>query len=274
MSVAIDPVCLMEVELAEAAAVSEYNGQTYYFCAPGCKVAFDEEPERYLEAIAQASRASESERETRPAPAVAEPSHSNGEIAVGIRIAMPVDVAIRTRRSVARLKPDAVPREAIVQMLEAAVWAPNHHLTEPWEFVVLTGDSRRRFAEIRRDFRRTLFKNPEAPEIQPALNKIYADTLTTPVIIIVNTTNPLDLELRDDDYGATMCAIQNMLLVATGLGLGVYLRTGGLIRFAPLLEFLEVPPARRIAGVVYVGYPALIPRRNRTPYEKKTRWMV
>ncbi|MGH2360285.1 MAG: nitroreductase family protein, partial [bacterium] len=71
----------------------------------------------------------------------------------------------------------------------------------------------------------------------------------------------------------TMCAIQNMLLVATGLGLGVYLRTGGLIRFPPLLEFLGVPAARRVAGVIYVGYPALVPRRRRTPYGKKTRWM-
>ena len=46
----IDPVCLMEVEPAEAAATSQYRGRTYYFCAPGCKVAFDEEPERYLAA--------------------------------------------------------------------------------------------------------------------------------------------------------------------------------------------------------------------------------
>jgi YHS domain-containing protein len=28
--------------------VSEYKGQKYYFCAPGCKKAFDKEPEKYL----------------------------------------------------------------------------------------------------------------------------------------------------------------------------------------------------------------------------------
>ncbi len=43
-----DPVCNMEVDEATAAAKSEYNGTTYYFCAAGCKRAFDKEPETYL----------------------------------------------------------------------------------------------------------------------------------------------------------------------------------------------------------------------------------
>jgi YHS domain-containing protein len=43
-----DPVCGMEVDEKKAAAKSEYKGKTYYFCAPGCKRAFDENPERYV----------------------------------------------------------------------------------------------------------------------------------------------------------------------------------------------------------------------------------
>lgn len=43
-----DPVCGMMVDEEKAAATSEYKGKTYYFCAPGCKVAFDKDPERYL----------------------------------------------------------------------------------------------------------------------------------------------------------------------------------------------------------------------------------
>jgi YHS domain-containing protein len=45
---AIDPVCGMEVDEASAAGQSEYQGTTYYFCSPGCKRAFDKEPEKYL----------------------------------------------------------------------------------------------------------------------------------------------------------------------------------------------------------------------------------
>jgi xanthine dehydrogenase accessory factor len=43
-----DPVCGMMVEIATARYVSEYNGQTYYFCAKGCQHSFEAEPERYL----------------------------------------------------------------------------------------------------------------------------------------------------------------------------------------------------------------------------------
>ena len=47
-SMAIDPVCKMTVEPATAAAQTTYRGQTYYFCAVGCKRKFDTEPEKYL----------------------------------------------------------------------------------------------------------------------------------------------------------------------------------------------------------------------------------
>ncbi|MBI4303030.1 MAG: YHS domain-containing protein [Chloroflexi bacterium] len=43
-----DPVCGMEVDEKKAAAKSTYKGQTYYFCAAGCKKAFDATPEKFL----------------------------------------------------------------------------------------------------------------------------------------------------------------------------------------------------------------------------------
>ena len=45
---AIDPVCGMQVDEKSAAATYDYQGKTYYFCAPGCKAAFVKEPEKYL----------------------------------------------------------------------------------------------------------------------------------------------------------------------------------------------------------------------------------
>jgi len=46
--VAIDPICKMKVDEKKAAATSEYKGKKYYFCAPGCKRAFDQNPEKYV----------------------------------------------------------------------------------------------------------------------------------------------------------------------------------------------------------------------------------
>lgn len=39
-----DPVCGMQIEAADAAGQSEYEGQTIYFCSSGCKERFDANP--------------------------------------------------------------------------------------------------------------------------------------------------------------------------------------------------------------------------------------
>jgi YHS domain-containing protein len=48
VDMAVDPVCNMKVDEKKAAATSEYKGKKYYFCARGCKTAFDQNPEKYL----------------------------------------------------------------------------------------------------------------------------------------------------------------------------------------------------------------------------------
>jgi Cu+-exporting ATPase len=44
-----DPVCGMEVDPATAQHKSDHDGRTYYFCAPGCKKAFEGDPGKYLD---------------------------------------------------------------------------------------------------------------------------------------------------------------------------------------------------------------------------------
>ena len=43
-----DVVCGMQVDPAKVAAISEYNGKTYYFCSKGCKIKFDANPAQYV----------------------------------------------------------------------------------------------------------------------------------------------------------------------------------------------------------------------------------
>jgi YHS domain-containing protein len=45
---AVDPVCHMTVDTRTPGATSEYEGVTYYFCAPGCRRMFDEDPPKYI----------------------------------------------------------------------------------------------------------------------------------------------------------------------------------------------------------------------------------
>ncbi len=49
VKMAKDPVCGMEVDEKSAPAKSEHMGKTYYFCSPGCKKSFDDNPAKYTE---------------------------------------------------------------------------------------------------------------------------------------------------------------------------------------------------------------------------------
>ena len=50
-----DPVCGMDVDESNAKHPAQHEGQTYYFCAPGCKTAFEAEPQKYLDPNYRAS---------------------------------------------------------------------------------------------------------------------------------------------------------------------------------------------------------------------------
>ena len=47
MSMAKDPICGMMVDEKKTKFKSDYNGKTFYFCAPSCKATFDKDPAKY-----------------------------------------------------------------------------------------------------------------------------------------------------------------------------------------------------------------------------------
>ena len=65
MATVVDPVCNMKIDTERAAATSEYQGRTYYFCSTGCKQAFDSDPQRYAGAGWQATQGGTQPGETR-----------------------------------------------------------------------------------------------------------------------------------------------------------------------------------------------------------------
>jgi nitroreductase len=182
--------------------------------------------------------------------------------------------AIMTRTSVRHFRPDPVSRDIVERLLECAVRAPNHKLTEPWRFVVLTGRARDRFADIRARHRLQRFADPSGAEAQAAAEKVKREARETPVYIVVMVAVSEDEITREEDYAAAMMAIANLVTAAQSLGLGTYLRTGGVMREPALLELAAVPQSFRVIGIVSLGYPAgEEPLRRRRPAAEVTRWL-
>src|SRR4051812_24620599 len=182
--------------------------------------------------------------------------------------------AIHQRTSVRRFRSDPVSRETIEQLLECAVRAPNHKLTQPWRFTVLTGAARTQFAELRAGHRLKRFDNPGSPEALAGADKIRRETRDTPVFVVVMSAVNSDEITREEDYAATMMATANLMIAAESLGLGTYLKTGGIMQDPAVLSLARVPEGFRIAGIVSLGYPAdSEPPRRRKPATDLTEWV-
>lgn len=182
--------------------------------------------------------------------------------------------AIARRVSTRAFQIHPVPRDVLTRLLDAAVRAPNHKLTEPWRFAVLTGASRDRYAEIRRKHRAAKFPDPAAPDATKAIEKTWREAKDTPAIVVVMCVVSDDAVRREEDYGAAMMATQNLLIAATAEGLGTCVQTGGIMEETAVRELARCPADHRIVALVPVGYPATdeAPRR-RTPTAEKTVWL-
>ncbi len=181
--------------------------------------------------------------------------------------------AIARRVSTRAFRPEPVPRYAIERLLAAAVRAPNHKLTEPWRFVVLAGNARRRYAEIRRAHRAKKFAEGD-PAGAKSVEKHYREALETPAFVVVLCATSDDAVRREEDYGAAMMAIENLLVAATADGFGTALHTGGIMERPDLRELVRAVEGYRIVGIVSLGYPATPEEpKHRTSAAELTTWL-
>ncbi len=187
---------------------------------------------------------------------------------------MDVFDAIRTRRSQGKMTDQVPSRAAIEQILEAATWAPNHHVTEPWRFVVIAGPAREALGAVmaKSKIDRRLAEGRMSPEGE--FEALQRKALRSPVIVAL-AVEPGDAtgnaELEDVEAGAA--AVQNMLLAAHALGLASIWRTGDAAFDPAVRGHLGFSARATIIGFVYLGYPRDEPVRSRhTPAPEFTVW--
>ncbi len=184
---------------------------------------------------------------------------------------MDVFEAIHTRQSIARVRPDPVPRELIERMLEAAAQAPNHYKVRPWRFVVLAGSARERLGEL---MARALQKSdPKADD--EALARQRAKPLRAPVLIAVGADRPNGPKVIEiENVCAAATAVQNLLLAAHGLGLATKWNTGPAAYDPDVKVFLGFEPDQHLIAFVYVGVPEAEPTPpSRPSHADRTVWM-
>jgi nitroreductase len=176
---------------------------------------------------------------------------------------MDVIEAILTRRTIARFQPIPIPPEALERILSLGVYAPNHHLTEPWRFVIMGPETQARLAERFGELKAA--KAAGSPDRQARLrDEETRKFVAIPTVVAVAALQEGDEQRRREDYAAVCCAIQNVQLAAWAEGVGVKWSTAAVTRDALAYELLGIDPSRfDIIAFLYVGHPADVPTRER-----------
>ncbi len=186
---------------------------------------------------------------------------------------MEVNQAIETRRSVGQVKQDPVPREIVEKILESAVHAPNHRLTEPWRFHVFTGKGRGELARARAEVARIQAEGEEEEFAAGRISRERKKAFRAPVVIVVISKGGRDEVETLENYAACAAAVQNMQLTAHSLGLATIWRTGPVAYHPYMREFFGLENGDKIVAHLYLGYPDVTERsRRREPASTRTVW--
>ena len=188
---------------------------------------------------------------------------------------MSVVEAIKNRNSNPFMTEQDVDPEIIGKILDAAVCTPVHYRTNPWRFLVIRGEGRKRFGDFMARRMQKDMENPDSPENKEILDKMRQKPFRAPVIIVAAAgTSEIPKAVMKENVASVAAACQNILLAADEFGLNAIWRTGSMTYEEDTVEFLGFAPGTELLGFIYLGYCAKeTPPKRRETSEVFTLWM-
>ena len=164
---------------------------------------------------------------------------------------------IRARRTINLFLKQPVSRKLIMEAIEVARWAPCHHVTDPWHFYVLGPETIAKSV----DLTRTIVAERKDDKI--AEHKADA-AAARPGWLVVTCVRSEDELRQQEDYAASCCAIQNLMLYLSEAGVASKWSTGPITRDSRFYRLLGIDEAHEcIIGLIFYGYPKITPTQQR-----------
>jgi len=190
-------------------------------------------------------------------------------------IASIVSTNIRQRRTVkpSKMSDRPLARELLLGLLEDANWAPTHGMTEPWRFVVFTGDARVKLGEFLSETYRQV--TPADAFKQKKCDSLRVNPTLAPVVLAIGMKRQMSGKIPEvEEIEAVACAVQNLHLSAAAHGIGGFWSSNAAACSDAMRQYLALDASDRVLGLFYLGYPAGDwPTSERTPIADKVRWV-
>ena len=185
---------------------------------------------------------------------------------------MQLSETISARRTIRRFTDTPVSREDIEALLSAGSLAPNHRLSQPWRFYVMGPEARYAYGFALGSRKAKKIEDPVAA--QKTRETVAEEHRALPAMLAIAMTLNENEEIREEDYAATMMAVQNICLTAVERGLGTALRSGAILGDPAARAAATVADNERIIVVMNLGTPVEVaPPRAREQASTFTKWV-
>ncbi len=166
-----------------------------------------------------------------------------------------------------------VHKEQIDTILNSAIWAPNHGMTQPWRFKVFIDEGKQKLANFLEEMYVTHIPKERQTDIKRA--RMQNRPAAASAIIAVCMERQASEKIPEiEEVMAVACAVQNMYLTCTAYGLGGFWSTPKFMSLTDTNEFLGLGEKDKCLGFFYIGYPSTDwPKGQRKPIEYVTEWI-
>jgi nitroreductase len=165
---------------------------------------------------------------------------------------------IRSRRTTKLFLKQKVSNQLVLDAIEVARWAPNHHLTEPWHFYLMGPDKIAASVELIG----ALIEETKGDANLAEFKRQSARAIPGWLLVTCKTS---DDELRQrEDYASVCCAIQNLALYLSEAGVAAKWTTGNITRDPRFFELVDIDMTEEfVVGLIWYGYPKTLPTQER-----------
>lgn len=199
---------------------------------------------------------------------------SSGDVRIP-ETAVSVYDAIFTRRMSKEFTDDPVSDDTLIRLFDAAIWAPNHRLTEPTRLFVLRKGSRirERVAELAAEVAESKVVNPNPERKRRAAEGNRRRVLDAPALVYAYSVPGDNDEVTQENYATACCAVQNMALAAVAEGICLDWSTGGVTQHPDLSDTLGAESGWMMVGALFLGVPKIVPSSRRSPQSRAVTWL-
>ncbi|WP_024852227.1 nitroreductase family protein [Hydrogenovibrio kuenenii] len=163
---------------------------------------------------------------------------------------------IKNRRTIYQFIEKEVSLDLIQSFIEAAIYAPNHKLTEPWQFLIIGNNTQENIAKIYAENRALKYQVEDSEGYKKAFDKSLDKFCSIPQIVFVVQNLDEDSITSKEDYAACSCAIQNFQLAAWEKGVGVQWSSGPILKDSRTFDILSLDSNKHeLIAALYIGYP-------------------